>query len=58
MQRNIVRQSLYVKKESLEAWRQLIEVVLATCPTDIFPAETRQSVIAETLQDLLVRVSW
>ena len=37
--------------------RLMTEVVLATCSTDILPMDTRQAVIAETLQDLLVRVS-
>ena len=37
--------------------RLMIDVVLATCTTDILPTDTRQAVIAKTLQDLLVRVS-
>ena len=35
----------------------MIEVVLATCPTDILLTDIRKAVLGETLQDLLVRVN-
>lgn len=54
--RNMVRESLHIKKEVFEAWRRVIEVTLASCPVDILPRDTRQSVISEVLQDLLSKV--
>ena len=54
--RNMVRDSMHIKKEAFEAWRRVIEVTLASCPADILPKDTRQTVIAELLQDLLSKV--
>lgn len=54
--RNMMRESLHIKKESFEAWRRVVEVTLASCPTDILPKDTRQTVIADILQDLLSKV--
>ena len=54
--RNMVRESMHVKKEAFEAWRRVIEITLASCPADILPKDTRQTVIAEVLQDLLSKV--
>ena len=51
-----MRENLHIKKESFEAWRRVIEVTLASCPADILPKDTRQTVIAEVLQDLLSKV--
>jgi len=52
----MLRESLHIKKEAFEAWRRAIEVILASCPADILPRDTRQTVISEVLQDLLSRV--
>ena len=52
----MVRESMHIKKEAFEAWRRVIEVTLASCPADILPKDTRQTVIAEVLQDLLSKV--
>lgn len=54
--RNMVRESMHIKKEAFEAWRRVIEVALASCPADILPKDTRQTVISEILQDLLSKV--
>ena len=54
--RNMVRESMHIKKEAFEAWRRVIEVTLASCPADILPKDTRQTVISEVLQDLLSKV--
>lgn len=54
--RNMMRESLHIKKESFEAWRRVVEVTLASCPADILPKDTRQTVIADILQDLLSKV--
>lgn len=54
--RNMVRDSMHIKKEAFEAWRRVIEVTLASCPADILPKDTRRTVIAELLQDLLSKV--
>lgn len=55
--RNMMRESLHIKKEAFEAWRRVIEVALASCPVEILPRDTRQTVIAEVLQDMLCRIS-
>ncbi|XP_046581767.1 nuclear pore complex protein Nup205-like [Haliotis rubra] len=55
--RNSVRESLYVKRQSFEAWRQVTEVLLTACPEDVLMGEVRQMVIFEVLQDLLVKVA-
>ena len=52
----MVRESLQGKREALESWRQVVEVILATCGYDILPRDTKQAVILETLQDLLIKV--
>ena len=54
--RNMVRESLHIKKEGFEAWRRVTEVTLASCSADILPKDTRQTVISEVLQDLLSKV--
>ena len=54
--RNMVRESMHIKKEAFEAWRRVIEITLASCSADILPKDTRQTVIAEVLQDLLSKV--
>ena len=56
--RNMVRESMHIKKELFEAWRRVTEVTLASCPADILPKDTRQTVIAEVLQDLLSKVHY
>ncbi|XP_055955132.1 nuclear pore complex protein Nup205 [Patella vulgata] len=55
--RNKVRGSLYTKRQSFEAWRQVAEVLLTACPEDVLNGETRQTVIFELLQDLLLKVA-
>lgn len=47
---------MHIKNEAFEAWRRVIEITLASCPADILPKDTRQTVIAEVLQDLLSKV--
>ena len=56
VQHNSVKESLHVKREALEGWRRVVEVVLASCPVDILPKDTRQAVIVEILQELLMKV--
>ena len=56
--RNMVRESLHVKREAFEGWRRVVEVVLASCPGDILPKDTRQAVISDVLQDLLAKVQY
>jgi len=41
------------RRQSFEAWRQLVEVLLTGCPADLLAGELRQNVIFELLQDLL-----
>jgi len=45
--------SVNARRQSFEAWRQLVEILLTGCPTDLLTGELRQNVIFELLQDLL-----
>ncbi|ESP04618.1 hypothetical protein LOTGIDRAFT_237278 [Lottia gigantea] len=55
--RNKVRGNLYTKRQSFESWRQVAEVLLSACPEDVLNGETREIVIFELLQDLLLKVA-
>ena len=54
---NGTKQAVYTKKHMFEAWRQMVEVILVACPEDLVQGETRQNIIFEILQDLLIKVS-
>ena len=56
VERNACRESLASKKSGFEAWRQIVEVALTACPDDLLQGESRQNVIFEVLQDLLIKV--
>lgn len=56
VEQNSVREALHVKREAFEGWRRVVEVVLASCPPDILPKDTRLAVISEILQELLLKV--
>lgn len=53
MQRNTYQLSVSARRQSFEAWRQLVETLLMGCPPDLLTGELRQNVIFELLQDLL-----
>ena len=53
VQRNTYQMSVNARRQSFEAWRQLVEILLTGCPTDLLTGELRQNVIFELLQDLL-----
>ncbi|XP_063402892.1 nuclear pore complex protein Nup205-like [Mytilus trossulus] len=55
--RNSVRKSLSVKQQSYDAWRQVAEIWLTSCPEDLMPREIRQTVLFELLQELLSKVA-
>ena len=55
--RNLVKTSMAVKRAALNAWRQVVEVVLTACPEDLLSEEMRQNVIFELLHELLLKVS-
>ena len=57
VERNAYTEAISAKRAGLEAWRQVVEVVLAACPPDLLQGEARQCVILELLQDLLNEVS-
>ena len=54
--RNLVKTSMAVKRAALNAWRQVVEVVLTACPEDLLSEEMRQNVIFELLHELLLKV--
>lgn len=54
--RNMVRESLHEKRQAFEAWRQVVEILLTSCPEDLLTGEARQNVLFELLQDLLKKV--
>ena len=53
VQRNSYQMSVNARRQSFEAWRQLVEVLLTGCLPDLLTGELRQNVIFELLQDLL-----
>lgn len=55
--RNRVRQDLTIKQQSYDAWRQVAEILLTSCPEDLMPREVRQTVLFELLHELLNKVS-
>jgi hypothetical protein len=55
--RNRVRQDLTIKQQSYDAWRQITEILLTSCPEDLMPREVRQTVLFELLHELLNKVS-
>ncbi|CAI9563160.1 unnamed protein product [Staurois parvus] len=52
VQRNRLLQCLHAKRHVLESWRQLVEIILTACPQDLIPAEQRQLIIRDLLQDV------
>ncbi|KAG9466567.1 hypothetical protein GDO78_016409 [Eleutherodactylus coqui] len=52
VERNNMFQCLHAKRHVLDSWRQLVEVILTACPQDLIPAEQRQLIIRDLLQDL------
>ncbi len=56
VERNACRESLAAKRRAFESWRQIVEVALTACPDDLLQGESRQNVIFELLQDLLIKV--
>ncbi len=56
VERNACRESLAAKKRGFESWRQIVEIALTACPDDLLQGESRQNVIFELLQDLLLKV--
>ena len=56
VERNAYTEAVGAKRGALEAWRQVVEVILAACPPDLLQGEARQCVILELLQDLLNKV--
>ena len=57
IERNRVCASLAGKQQGFEAWRLVTEVVLAACPSDLLQGETRQTVLLEIIQELLMKVN-
>jgi len=51
--RNTYQLTVNARRQSFEAWRQLVEILLTGCPTDLLTGELRQNVIFELMQDLL-----
>ena len=56
MERNNIQHLIHVKRLVLDAWRQVLEVILNACHEDIISTEQRTTAIFELLQDLLKKV--
>ena len=56
LERNRCGEGLYSKQQAFEAWRQLIEVILASCPPELLGREVKQTMIFDLMQDLLAKV--
>ena len=57
MQRNGILQAVNAKRQLLNGWRQVVEVLLIACPVDLLDANVRRSVVVEVIQELLLKVS-
>ena len=56
LERNRYREGLYSKQQAFESWRQLIEVILASCPPELLNREIKQTMIFDLMRDLLAKV--
>ncbi|XP_078453204.1 nuclear pore complex protein Nup205 isoform X1 [Lampetra fluviatilis] len=52
VERNAVRESLHAKRDALEAWRQVVDTILASCPTELLQGDVRLGLITDLLNDL------
>ncbi|XP_074656294.1 nuclear pore complex protein Nup205-like [Tubulanus polymorphus] len=57
VKRNGMKKTLQARKNTFEAWSQVVEIILTACPQDLLEGEARQSVLFELLQDLLMEIS-
>ena len=57
VERNSFRSAVWQRRTALEAWRQVVEVMLNACPLDLLSGEHRQALLFELLQDLFMKVS-
>ena len=57
MQLNYLEEEAETKKNLLDGWRQVTEVILCCTPVDILSNLTRQQILLEVLQTLLNKVS-
>ena len=53
---NTVQERSMSKRSSLDAWRQMTEVLLCSVPQDILPNSAKQQLLLDTLQTLLNKV--
>uniref|UniRef100_UPI00358F7403 nuclear pore complex protein Nup205 isoform X2 n=1 Tax=Myxine glutinosa TaxID=7769 RepID=UPI00358F7403 len=56
LERNRSRKGLQSKLSCLEAWRQVMETVLASCPTELLQGEERQMLITDLLYHLFQKI--
>jgi len=56
MKWNATQENCGCKRNLLDAWRQVTEVLLCTVPNDLLPADTRQQLLLDLLQSLLNKV--
>ncbi|KAG1652512.1 Nuclear pore complex protein Nup205 [Nymphon striatum] len=56
IKRNNVREEIIAKKQAFEAWRQVTEIILTACPSDLLDGEKRQNILFEIIQELLKKV--
>ena len=54
--RNLVRESFHAKRNCFDAWRQVVEITFAVCPSDMIPVEKKQTILMEILQQLMPKV--
>ena len=57
VQLNYLEEEAETKKNILDGWRQVTEVILCCTPSDILPNTARQQILLEVLQTLLNKVS-
>ena len=53
---NGVQESAAAKRDILDAWRQVTEVLLISAPPELLPSSSKQQILLQLLQTLLNKV--
>ena len=56
IERNMIRRALGAKRQAFESWRQVVETSFAICQLDVFPGESRETVILDLIHETLNKV--
>ncbi|XP_071943661.1 nuclear pore complex protein Nup205-like [Antedon mediterranea] len=45
------------KRHALDAWRQVVEILFASCSQDLLPLDIRETILLDLIQELLTKVT-